>query len=222
MALVFLVIGGIALAIKYQESIFIQGAVVATSIADEADVAVAPLPAAVIGTGPIAIAQEYTPADTARTLLPAASVSGGAGSPTPTAAKAVAASKKKGVVTADAKAPSASGGYFKMPTTGKNWGTLHAHGGVDIANSCGTAVYAAAAGTVTSRGRGWNGGYGVDIILQHDNGTETRYAHLQSVNVETGEKLEAGDLIGGMGRTGKATGCHLHFEVHGAKNPFVK
>ncbi len=50
----------------------------------------------------------------------------------------------------------------------------------------------------------------------------TLYAHLSEVNITTGTSVKQGDFIARMGATGKATGCHLHFEVRGAKNPFAK
>ena len=113
-------------------------------------------------------------------------------------------------------------GYFIAPTTGHNYGRRHSNNGVDIANSCGTPVYAAAAGTITrADGIGWNGGYGKVIEIVHGNGTETRYAHLSSILVASGS-VGKGQLIGLIGSTGRSTGCHLHFEVHGARNPLVR
>jgi len=114
-------------------------------------------------------------------------------------------------------------GYFIYPTTGWNWGQLHNNNAVDIASSCGTPIYAAADGIVIESVRsGWNGGYGNSIKIQHPNGTMTYYAHLSSVGVENGTSVKQGGFIGKMGTTGKSTGCHLHFEVRGGKNPFVK
>lgn len=116
-------------------------------------------------------------------------------------------------------------GYYAIPTVGYNWGKLHGNNGVDIANKCGTEVRAAAAGVIrSSKIGGWNGGYGGLIIIQHDNGTQTYYAHLQASAVSEGTSVSRGQLIGYIGNTGKVTGitgCHLHFEVRGAKNPFA-
>ncbi len=115
--------------------------------------------------------------------------------------------------------------YYIFPTTGWNWGALHPTGAVDIANMCGTPVYAAAEGLVSYRGDGWDEGYGMNIIIEHPNNTSTRYAHLNAISVEEGSYVLQGDEIGTMGNTGKTdgiSGCHLHFEVRGAKNPFVK
>ncbi|MDP3881037.1 MAG: peptidoglycan DD-metalloendopeptidase family protein [bacterium] len=116
--------------------------------------------------------------------------------------------------------PSA-GGYFIMPTKGYNWGKRHDGNATDIANSCGTDVYAAAAGTVEKAGYGWNGGYGTFVKIKHENGSKTLYSHLGSYSVSIGQWVAQGEYIGEMGSTGKSTGCHLHFLVEGMANPFI-
>jgi murein DD-endopeptidase MepM/ murein hydrolase activator NlpD len=113
------------------------------------------------------------------------------------------------------------------PAAGKNQGVIHSHNGVDISNSCGTPIYASAAGTVRldpigNTLGGWNGGYGNLVLINHGNGIETLYAHLSKVLVSIGQRVSQGDKIGIMGDTGESTGCHLHFEVHGARNPLGK
>ncbi len=116
-------------------------------------------------------------------------------------------------------------GYFKAPTTGRNFGILHAQNGVDIANVCGTLITAAAEGLVVEAKTGWNGGYGNYIKIEHPNGVFTKYAHLASMQVGYGDYVGRGQQIALMGNTGEthgATGCHLHFEVQGATNPFAK
>lgn len=114
-------------------------------------------------------------------------------------------------------------GWLIMPTSGRVWGRLHGYNAVDIANTCGTAVYAAAAGTVSkAKGYGWNGGYGKYVKISHGRGLATLYAHLSRLAVSGGQTVKQGQFIGYMGSTGRSTGCHLHFEVHGAKNPFVR
>ncbi len=117
-------------------------------------------------------------------------------------------------------------GYFAIPTTGWNWGKLHNYNAVDIANACGTPIYAAAEGLVAEVvGPEWNGGYGSDVIIEHPNGTKTRYAHNDRNVVSVGDYVAQGDLIAYIGNTGQThgpTGCHLHFEVMGARNPFAK
>jgi len=112
--------------------------------------------------------------------------------------------------------------YYSIPTTGINWGILHTNNAVDIANRCGTNVIASAEGLVINVSIGWNSGYGNYVEIQHPNGTETLYAHLNQINVKAGEYVSAKDIIGLMGDSGYSTGCHLHFEIHGAKNPFAK
>jgi len=112
---------------------------------------------------------------------------------------------------------------FIMPTTGFNWGRKHATNAVDIANKCGTPIYAAASGIINLVDVvGWNGGYGKYIKIIHDKGIMTLYAHLSQSLVQTGQSVRQGELIALMGTTGRSTGCHVHFEVRGAINPFIK
>jgi len=115
------------------------------------------------------------------------------------------------------------GGYFRLPAVGYNWGRIHGRNGVDTANSCGTPVYAAADGVVTvADDTGYNGGFGKYIKISHPNGTETLYAHSMKLLVGAGQAVGKGEKIMLMGTTGRSTGCHLHFEVHGARNPLAK
>lgn len=122
---------------------------------------------------------------------------------------------------------SASGGsasgYFGHPVPGGRISQgVHGSNGIDISAPSGTPVYAAAGGTViVSRVGGWNGGYGNYIVIKHANGTQTLYSHLLNDNVSVGESVTRGQAIGTVGRTGQATGNHLHFEVRGARNPFA-
>lgn len=113
-------------------------------------------------------------------------------------------------------------GWLILPTGGRDWGRIHASNGVDIANVCGTPVYAAAGGTViVSDGVGYNGGYGKYIEIKHPNGVITLYAHSSKLLVSAREQVAQGQLIMLMGTTGRSTGCHLHFEVRGASNPLA-
>lgn len=113
-------------------------------------------------------------------------------------------------------------GYFLMPTSGTRTQGLHGRNGIDVANSCGTPLLAAAEGTVTvAKLSGWNGGYGDYVKITHPNGTETLYSHMSKVFVRAGQYVSQGFEIGKMGTTGRSTGCHLHFEVHGAQNPLA-
>jgi murein DD-endopeptidase MepM/ murein hydrolase activator NlpD len=115
------------------------------------------------------------------------------------------------------------GDFFMLPTVGFNWGRIHGRNGVDVTNSCGTPVYAAADGSVVSaKSSGWNGGFGKFLKVTHANGTETLYAHASKLLASVGEYVTKGQQIAVMGSTGRSTGCHLHFEVHGAKNPLAK
>lgn len=99
---------------------------------------------------------------------------------------------------------------------------LHYNNGVDLARSCGSPVLAAMAGSVVkAKSGGWNGGFGKYVMIAHANGIVTVYGHLQGVFVTLGQAVSAGEEIGLMGATGHATGCHVHFEVRGAKNPFA-
>lgn len=113
-------------------------------------------------------------------------------------------------------------GYFAFPTTGINHRVLHSNNGVDISNSCGTPIYASAEGVVTTSQNGWNGGYGNYIKITHPNGVVTLYGHLSSRNLQVGDSVNKGQYIGSMGTTGNSTGCHLHFEVRGARNPLAR
>lgn len=98
---------------------------------------------------------------------------------------------------------------------------IHGYNAVDLAGSYGAGIRAAAAGEViVSKGSGWNGGYGNYIVVRHANGAQTLYAHMSSINVGVGAYVSQGEVIGGMGSTGRSTGTHLHFEVRGARNPF--
>lgn len=115
------------------------------------------------------------------------------------------------------------GNYFMQPASGRNWGKIHGRNGVDIANSCGTPIYAAADGLVSvADSSGYNGGFGKYIKIAHPNGTETLYAHSMKLLVASGQVVGRGQQIMLMGTTGRSTGCHLHFEVHGARNLLAK
>lgn len=85
------------------------------------------------------------------------------------------------------------------------------HQGVDLPLKSGTPIHAAFTGRV--RVSKTMGGYGNIIIIRHENGIETFYGHLSKRNVETGDWVNAGDVIGLGGSTGRSTGPHLHFET---------
>lgn len=115
----------------------------------------------------------------------------------------------------------ASGYYLRPISGGRRSQGLHGHNAVDLAAPVGTPIYAAADGVViVSKEGGWNGGYGNYVVIRHDNGTQTLYAHNDSNAVSMGERVSRGDVIGAVGMSGKVTGAHVHFEVRGAANPF--
>lgn len=85
------------------------------------------------------------------------------------------------------------------------------HTGLDIAASTGTQIGAAASGTVTFSGR--KGSYGNMIVITHDNGVQTYYAHCSALYVSAGTSVSQGQTIAAVGSTGNSTGPHLHLEV---------
>ena len=94
------------------------------------------------------------------------------------------------------------------------------HGGLDIASSYGTPIYASMSGTVVVSG--WYYNYGKCIVIDHGNGVRTLYGHCSSLYVSVGEYVSQGQNIAAMGSTGYSTGNHLHFEVivnGGRRNP---
>nr|WP_218888209.1 M23 family metallopeptidase [Saccharopolyspora hordei] len=105
---------------------------------------------------------------------------------------------------------------FAPPTTGRftsgfggRWGTTHY--GIDIANSKGTPIYSVADGVVIDAGPA--SGFGLWVRVQHEDGTITVYGHVNTITVDEGEKVKAGEQIATMGNRGFSTGPHLHFEV---------
>jgi murein DD-endopeptidase MepM/ murein hydrolase activator NlpD len=98
-------------------------------------------------------------------------------------------------------------GYRRDPFTRR--GAMHS--GLDFKGPIGAPIYAAAKGRVSFVGR--KHGYGKVVEVSHGNGVLTRYAHLSRFDARVGEEVEAGDLIAGLGNTGRSTGPHLHFEV---------
>ena len=93
-----------------------------------------------------------------------------------------------------------------------------AHWGVDLANRKGTPVMASERGRVIYVGREFHG-YGNLIVIEHNNEWATLYAHLQKFLVREGEAVKQGQPIGLMGRTGHASGVHLHFEIRQNRVP---
>lgn len=143
--------------------------------------------------------------------------------------KSVATKKRGGVSSGALESEiSSASGYFISPiASGLNWGRLHDGNAVDMAAACGTPIVAAATGVVSEAGSpaGWNSGYGGFLRISHTNGTATFYAHNSNNLVGVGDEVGQGSVIAKIGRTGSVhgiTGCHVHFGVSGARNPFAR
>lgn len=99
-------------------------------------------------------------------------------------------------------------GFRRNPFGGRNY---EFHAGIDIAGEKGDIVVAPGNGTVLRAG--WQGGYGNFIEIDHGNGLTTRYGHLSRIEIQAGDTVQRGQVIGMVGSTGRSTGPHLHFEV---------
>jgi murein DD-endopeptidase MepM/ murein hydrolase activator NlpD len=105
-------------------------------------------------------------------------------------------------------------GTFRYPVNSRNFTQYYwfGHRGIDIALPVGNPVYAADTGTVTFAG--WNiYGFGNLIVVNHGNGYETFYAHLDAINIVPGQIVYQGNVIGATGNTGNSSGPHIHFEI---------
>ncbi|MFE3601870.1 peptidoglycan DD-metalloendopeptidase family protein [Streptomyces sp. NPDC059142] len=137
----------------------------------------------------------------------------------PSSGTSSSAAKKAAPAAESAARTSASG--FTLPVDGVGVGTAYRaaggswssgyHTGVDFVASTGTTVKAVGAGTVVTAGSG--GSYGNQIVIRHDNGMYSQYAHLSSLSVSAGQSVSTGQQIGLSGATGNVTGPHLHFEI---------
>lgn len=120
-------------------------------------------------------------------------------------------------------APTAGGMNFDWPVErarmsrgfllGKRW-----HYGLDLAAPKGTPILASAPGVVIYVGKGFSG-YGKLIVVEHDENWATLYSHLNKFSVKEGDRVTRGQKIGEMGRTGRASGVHLHFEIRYNRQP---
>ncbi len=99
-------------------------------------------------------------------------------------------------------------GFRRNPFGGRSY---EFHAGMDIDGERGDSVIAPGNGTIIKAG--WQGGYGNMIEIDHGNGITTRYGHLSKVEVEVGQTIARGELIGYVGSTGRSTGPHLHYEL---------
>lgn len=86
------------------------------------------------------------------------------------------------------------------------------HNGADIGAPYGTPVLAAKSGTVIQAG--WNGGYGISVMIAHDGGITTLYGHMCDWNVTAGQNVAQGQVIGWCGSTGNSTGPHIHYTMY--------
>lgn len=122
-------------------------------------------------------------------------------------------------------------GYYLRPIFGgrnsratkNNPRGIHGNNGVDLANTCGSPVLSSAPGRViVAKTYNYNVkfGYGNYVVINHSNGTQTLYGHLAKILVASGQAVDRGNAIGLVGSSGNSTGCHVHFEIRGAKNPF--
>jgi murein DD-endopeptidase MepM/ murein hydrolase activator NlpD len=142
------------------------------------------------------------PTSPERAPAPAAQLAAAASTPHPSPAQAVQ-TLTKGVV---GRLTSA----FGVRANPMGAGTEQ-HPGLDFGATAGTPIHAAREGVV--RFAGDRGGYGKIVILDHGDGTETRYAHCQQLDVAEGTRVSEGQVIARVGSTGRSTGPHLHFEV---------
>jgi murein DD-endopeptidase MepM/ murein hydrolase activator NlpD len=118
--------------------------------------------------------------------------------------------------------PGPDAGTLSWPVQGVLYGRFgtrqgERHDGIDIAAPEGTAITAAAAGTVLFAGE--QSGYGSIVILEHEGGLVTLYAHASELLVRDGARVRRGQPIARVGQTGKTTGPHLHFEVRDGTRP---
>ncbi len=119
--------------------------------------------------------------------------------------------------------------YFICPNASCNITQgLHWYNAIDFKGSCGDPVFAAAAGKVQRVKYGWNQGGGNTVTILHPNGVVTTYGHVSASLANPGQDVSQGDiiaLVGGKPGTpgaGISTGCHVHFGVIGARNPFAR
>ncbi|GAB2664364.1 hypothetical protein GCM10027271_24150 [Saccharopolyspora gloriosae] len=129
--------------------------------------------------------------------------------------KAAEAKQAETKQAASAQPAKASNGYVKPAEGtftsgfGSRWGSTHK--GIDIANSIGTPIVSVSGGEVISAGPA--SGFGQWVRVQHNDGTITVYGHVNTIDVNVGDKVSAGDKIATIGNKGQSTGPHLHFEV---------
>ena len=121
---------------------------------------------------------------------------------------------------AGASSRSAFKGTFRRPTSGWNLSQGYGrtkfsrfHNGIDLDRRSGRTLYAAGSGRVVKASRGWGGGYGNYIVIDHGSGFQTLYGHMASFSVSRGQWVNQGQVIGIMGSSGWSTGVHVHFTI---------
>ena len=107
--------------------------------------------------------------------------------------------------------------YDARMSRGFIYGTK-AHWGLDLANRRGTPILASEDGVVIYTGSGFRG-YGKLVVVEHGAEWATLYAHLDKITVKEGQRIGKGEILGKMGRTGRSSGVHLHFEVRYRRQP---
>ena len=133
-----------------------------------------------------------------------------------TTVKTSSGSGSSSVSVSTSSSSSVSSGYYIRPTSGPTTSRFGPrkgsyHYGIDFGAGTGTPIVAAASGTVLKTTCG--SGYGNCLVIQHDNGTQTLYAHASALYVNVGAKVTQGQKIAAVGSTGRSTGPHLHFEI---------
>jgi murein DD-endopeptidase MepM/ murein hydrolase activator NlpD len=107
-------------------------------------------------------------------------------------------------------------GYVRPCSGNISQGYRNGHLAIDIADKINTEIKAISGGTIESVSRGWSGGYGNSLVINHGNGVKSKYAHFNNIYVKVGDIVDKGQVIGSMGNTGRVrgrTGVHLHLEI---------
>ncbi|NJQ14393.1 transglycosylase family protein [Streptomyces bohaiensis] len=116
--------------------------------------------------------------------------------------------------TAAYTSPVAGGTGTSYRATGSSWSQGY-HTGVDFPVGMGTSVRSVTNGTVVAAG--WAGSFGYEVIVRHNDGRFSQYAHLSAISVSVGQKVTTGQQVGRVGSTGNSSGPHLHFEIRTAQ-----
>lgn len=174
------------------------------------------VPAATYVTVPAAAVPGLTTAGAASGVRPAAGARAGAGVRTTPESRARLGAEQRASRDADRAVLGATAGFARpvhgthqSSGFGPRWGRMHK--GIDFAGPVGLPIRAVAAGTVSIAEV--QSGYGNLIEITHEDGSFTRYGHLDRIRVHPGDEVTPAQIIGTLGNTGRSTGPHLHFEV---------